>query len=89
MQTLNRYAKGQPVVIQRKVGSLLGIVVEVDVLPVGKPGPHRYRYMVQPARLVGGQAQVIAAAMAVPDVHPNKLRPYDPAICVNPWRFPD
>jgi len=84
---LDRYTKGQPVVIQRKVGSLLGIVVALDILPVGKPGPHRYRYMVQPARLVDGQPRPIEAAMAMPHVHPNKLLPYNPSIHINPWRL--
>jgi hypothetical protein len=83
---LDRYTKGQAVVIERK-HSLLGVVVHVDILPVGKPGPHRYRYHVQPARLVDGQAQVISAALAYTHVHPNKLQAYDPSIHINPWRL--
>ena len=76
---VNRYRKGQPVVIQRKVGSLLGIVVDVGQSPT--------RYMVQPARLVGGQPQVIAAALAMPHVRGSQLRAFDPASSVNPWKL--
>lgn len=86
MRNTARYVKGQAVVICRK-HTLLGIVTHVDILPVGKPGPGRYRYMVQPARLVDGQAQVIAAALAVPHVHGRQLRAFEPTIHTNPWRM--
>ncbi len=71
-----RHAKGAAVVLRRK-HALLGVVVHVSANPP--------RYHVQPARLVGGQVQVIAAALAVPHVRGSQLAPFDPATSASPW----
>jgi len=46
-------------------------------VPVGPPGPHRWRYNIKPARIQDGHPAAIQAFRWLTDIRPAQLEPYD------------
>jgi hypothetical protein len=73
------HLRGSAVIIQRGKRALLAIVERSSIVGVGEPGPHRYRYVVKPARLVEGIVTRITALSCRIEFKHAQIRPFDPA----------
>jgi hypothetical protein len=71
------HLRGSAVVIRRGKRALLAIVERSSIVGVGAPGPHRYRYRVKPARLVGGVVTPIVGVVCRSEFKHAQIEAFD------------
>lgn len=77
-----KFERGQAVVLRKgrkHTRQLLAIIADFSVVPEGLPGPHRYRYMLTPARIHNGVPVAIECFAWVRGVKGDQLEAYDEA----------
>jgi hypothetical protein len=82
-------SRGTAVIVHRGKRALPAIVVRSSIVGVGAPGPHRYRYVVKPARIVEGVVVAIPAAVCYTEFKHAQIETFDPskAVETSNWKL--